>query len=157
MENDFNYGSYGYIAVLDFNTAEKFASIEPRVSVQYMQQAIEKILKHYLTLTYTGTSKEDVLHAHKLIFLASQSNLPALKPYRGTLALLSQYYFDGRYPGIDYMEPTLEDAEDLLKEVKQIFNIVLSAINNYQPSVSSINLPQTRMTKMSLNPSKKNL
>ena len=50
MENDFNYGSYGYIAVLDFNTAEKFASIEPRVSVQYMQQAIEKILKHYLTL-----------------------------------------------------------------------------------------------------------
>ena len=131
MENDFNYGSYGYIAVLDFNTAEKFASIEPRVSVQYMQQAIEKILKHYLTLTYTGTSKEDVLHAHKLIFLASQSNLPALKPYRGTLALLSQYYFDGRYPGIDYMEPTLEDAEDLLKEVKQIFNIVLSAINFY--------------------------
>lgn len=54
------------------------------------------------------------------------------------------------------MEPTLEDAEDLLKEVKQIFNIVLSAINNYQPSVFSINLPQTGMTKMSLNPSKKN-
>ena len=156
MENNFNYGSYGYIAMLDFNTAEKFVSVEPRVSVQYMQQAVEKILKHYLTLTYTGNSKEDVLHAHKLVFLGSQSNLPALKPYRGTLALLSQYYFDGRYPGIDYMEPTTEEAEELIEDVKQIFKIVLSAISNYQPSVSSINLPQTGLTKMSLNQSKKN-
>ena len=56
MENNLNYGSYGYIAMLDFNTAEKFISVESRVSVQYMQQATEKILKHNLTLAYTGAS-----------------------------------------------------------------------------------------------------
>ena len=36
MENNFNYGSYGYIATLDFNTAEKFVSVEPRVSVMFL-------------------------------------------------------------------------------------------------------------------------
>ena len=155
MENNFNYGSYGYIAILDFNTAEKFVSTEPRVSVQYMYQAIEKILKHYLTLTYTESSKEDVLHAHKLVFLGNKSNLPALKQYRGTLALLIKYYFDERYPGIDYMEPTIEDAEELLEDVKQIFKIVLLVISNYKPSLSSIKLPQTGLTKMSLSDPKK--
>lgn len=126
MENKFSYGSYGYIAMLDFNTAEKAISIEPRVSVQYMQQAVEKILKHYL---YTGTSNKEILHSNNLVLLEIKSNLPDLKPYRGTLALLSQYYFDGRYPSLDYMEPTAEDAEELLQDVKQIFKIVLSAIN----------------------------
>ena len=48
MENNLNYGSYGYIAMLDFNTAEKFISVESRVSVQYMQQATEKILNFTL-------------------------------------------------------------------------------------------------------------
>lgn len=126
MENKFSYGSYGYIATLDFNTAEKAISIEPRVSVQYMQQAIEKILKHYLC---SGTSNKEILHINNLVLLEIKSNLPDLKPYRGTLALLSQYYFDGRYPSLDYMEPTAEDAEELLQNVKQIFKIVLSAIN----------------------------
>lgn len=126
MENKFSYGSYGYIAMLDFNTAEKAISIEPRVSVQYMQQAIEKILKHYL---HKQTSNKEILHSNNLVLLEIKSNLPDLKPYRGTLALLSQYYFDGRYPSLDYMEPTAEDAEELLQDVKQIFKIVLSAIN----------------------------
>ena len=125
MENNFPYGSYEYIATLDFNTAEKYVSVEPRVSVQYMQQAIEKILKHYLTLT----SNKEIYHTNNLVLLEMKSNLPALKPYRGILALLSQYYFDGRYPSLDYMEPTAEDTEELLQDVKQIFKIVLSAIN----------------------------
>ena len=38
------------------------------------------------------------------------------------------------------MEPTTEEAEELLEDVKQIFKIVSSAIENYQPSISSINL-----------------
>lgn len=125
MENNFPYGSYGYIATLDFNTAEKFVSIEPRVAVQYMQQAIEKILKHYL---HKQASNKEILHSNNLILLGNKSNLPDLKPYRGTLALLSQYYFDGRYPNIDYMESTAEEAEELLQDVGQIFEIVLSAI-----------------------------
>lgn len=126
MKNNFPYSAYGYIAVLDFNTAEKYVSVEPRVSVQYMQQAIEKILKHYL---HKQTSNKEIPHTNNLVLLEMKSNLPALKPYRGTLALLSQYYFDGRYPSLNYMEPTIEDAEELLQNVKQIFKIVLSAIN----------------------------
>lgn len=126
MENNFNYGSYRYIAMLDFNTAEKFVSVEPRVSVQYMQQAIEKILKHYL---HKQASNKEILHSNNLVFLEIKSNLPALKPYRRALALINQYSFDSRYPNIDYMEPTAEDAEEFLQDVKQIFKIVLSTIN----------------------------
>ena len=147
MENNFNYGSYRYIAMLDFNTAEKFVSVEPRVSVQYMQQAIEKILKHYL---HKQTSNKEILHSNNLVLLGNKFNLPDLKPYRGTLAILSQYYFDDRYPGIDYIEPTLEDTEKLLGDVRQIFKIVLSAIENYQPSVSSINLSPAESSEMFL-------
>lgn len=126
MENSFPYGSYGYIATLDFNTAEKFVSIEPRVSVQYMQQAIEKILKHYL---HKQASNKEILRSNNLVFLEMKSNLPALKPYRRTLALINQYSFDSRYSSPDYIEPTAEDVEEFLQDVKQIFKIVLSAIN----------------------------
>ncbi len=48
------------------------------------------------------------------------------------------------------MEPTTEEAEELLEDVKQIFKIVSSAIENYQPSISSINLPQTESSDMFL-------
>ena len=48
------------------------------------------------------------------------------------------------------MEPTTEEAEELLEDVKKIFKIVSSAIENYQPSISSINLPQTESSDMFL-------
>ncbi len=48
------------------------------------------------------------------------------------------------------MEPTVEEAEELLEDVKQVFKIVLSAIDSYQPSISSINLSQTESSDMFL-------
>lgn len=112
-----------------------------------MQQAIEKILKHYLCIS---TPNKAILHTNNLVSLINKSNLPDLKPYWRTLALLSQCYFDGRYPSLDYMEPTVEEAEELLEDVKQVFKIVLSAIDSYQPSISSINLSQTESSDMFL-------
>ena len=111
MENKFHYGSYGYVAILDFNTAEKFASIEPRVSIQYMYEAVEKILKQY-----------NPNASGKLLTLSS--NIPSLKKYQRTLALLTDFYFSSKYPSSEYIEPTLEDSKELIQDVKQIFKII---------------------------------
>lgn len=151
MINKFKYGSYGYIAVLDINDAEDLANIKPRIAVQYLQQAVEKILKHYLTLIYTSDDKDDVIRSHKSTLLSKKSGLIELKKYYGTMALLSQYYFDNRYPGIDYEEPTSEDVNSFLKDVSEIFKIVISAIDGYEPSKSFIEIPkEVPLTKINL-------
>lgn len=145
---NFKYGTYGAIAKKDLGYMEQLKDSIPQIAAQSAQQAIEKILKHYINETYTGLDKSDVLKVHKLILLANKANIPELMNYRSTLRTLTDFYFEGRYPGIDYFEPSVDDLNLVIQDVRDIFQIV----ENY---ISNINVQKTSLlgglNKMNLN------
>ena len=130
--------SYGYVALRDLSTATlsyKTKNIDS--TCLFMQQAIEKILKQYLSLTYKGLDYTDMMHSHKLNRLAKNANIFELKEYTAFLLELGDYYFDGRYPGINYDPPTWEQAKDFYTTGVKVFTLVEKAIDNMIASESN--------------------
>lgn len=127
---EFNYGSYGYIAKKDLDAAVSFITINCNASVQYSQQALEKLLKEYITQRYFNSDVKELLKSHKLKLLYTKAGLLELSKYECELQTLSDYYFDGRYPGINYKEPTKEEALKLLKAVENSFEIIYNKLRN---------------------------
>ena len=95
-------------------------------------------MKHYINETYTGLDKSDILKVHKLILLANKTNIPELMNYRSTLRNLTDFYFEGRYPGIDYFEPTVDDLNLVVQDVRDIFQIVENYISNINVQKTSL-------------------
>ncbi len=135
---NFKYGTYGAIAKRDLEDMEFLKDSRPHIATQSAQQAIEKILKHYINETYTGLDKSDILKVHKLILLANKTNIPELMNYRSTLRNLTDFYFEGRYPGIDYFEPTVDDLNLVVQDVRDIFQIVENYISNINVQKTSL-------------------
>ena len=102
-----------------------------------MQQAIEKILKHYLSLTYRGLDYTDIMHSHKLNRLVKNTNISELKVYTAFFLELGDYYCDGRYPGVNYDPPTWEQAEHFYTIGVKVFAIVEQAIENIMVNKST--------------------
>lgn len=122
--NQYKYGTYGAIAKRDLADMEFLKDSRPHIATQSAQQAIEKILKHYINETYTGLDKSDILKVHKLILLANKSSISALLSYSNTLDVLTNFYDRSRYPNPNYYEPTIDDLEPLLQDIYIIFKIV---------------------------------
>lgn len=126
---EYERNTYGYIAKKDLVSATASLSVKAVDPVcLYMQQALEKIMKHYLTLVYEGNDLGDLLRSHKLLRLAGKTGLPELQKYRETLRFLGDYYFEGRYPNVDYEEADWNVAQKSYEEGSKVFEIVEAAI-----------------------------
>lgn len=95
MENQYDFGSYGYIAKKNLRSAERTLGIDADVVVYNSQQAVEKILKEYLKLTYFKPDVKELLHVHSLHTLVRRSGITELSKFKADIADLSSYYFDG--------------------------------------------------------------
>jgi HEPN domain-containing protein len=101
--------TYKEIAENDYTGARKLAEFDMRnLAGQHVQQACEKLLKHWL------------FENHKLsLSLARTHNLRKLLREIGgygddlykTAAVVENFYFDTKYPGDDYIDLTEHDIE----------------------------------------------
>jgi HEPN domain-containing protein len=80
------------------------------------QQIAEKLLKSIIADFYTEADLEDVLRSHSLKRLAIAVNYIVDKECfdKKALAYLSDFYFDARYPGPDYVKVDRETYEECL-------------------------------------------
>lgn len=85
------------------------------------QQITEKLLKSIVADYYTEEDLEDLLKSHSLKRIAfAISKINATADFdKKSLAYLSDFYFDARYPGPDYIKVDKETFEEC-------FNIMLT-------------------------------
>jgi HEPN domain-containing protein len=78
------------------------------------QQIAEKLLKSIVADYYTEDDLEDVLRSHSLkrIALAASKTEGTDHFDKKALAYLSDFYFDARYPGPDYVKVDKETYEE---------------------------------------------
>ncbi len=88
------------------------------------QQIVEKLLKHVLDRWCTEEDNTDLLRSHKVQTLVreikKQTGFEVMKIEEALF--LSDFYYGARYPGEDYIEVTLEEAQraaDIVDEVVQ--------------------------------------
>lgn len=125
----FKTGSYGYIAEKNLISLEKNKVIEDYDTMIFLcEQCIEKLLKHYLTLTYIEEDRDSLMRSHKLYRLAMKSGISELKSYYQILTELGNLYFDSRYPGIDYEDVSKERALELYDATLAIYKIIKDKI-----------------------------
>lgn len=123
---DFKYGSYGYIAQKDLNRAYKSLDMnEPSLSALCAQQAVEKILKHYIAVKSLDRSDKDLLKSHNNRRLATACKLDDLGPLINGLKDFDSVYFDTRYPGESYYEVDAVNARKLLDLTRAVFEVVV--------------------------------
>lgn len=92
------------------------------------QQICEKMLKDLVQHFVFVSNVESILKSHKLVTLvrAIEDNTGYnLNLSVNDLRFLSDFYFDGRYPSIDYLSATKEDA----LRGYEITKIVISAVD----------------------------
>ncbi len=88
------------------------------------QQIVEKLLKHIVDVYCLEYDQKEVLRSHKLqsIYTTIRESYPEFVLKRDDLLFLSSFYFDARYPGVDYIVVDREDANrciSIVNEVKQ--------------------------------------
>ena len=99
------------------------------------QQIAEKLLKSVVADYYTETDLEDVLRSHSLRRIASAIEKIAGKEYfdKKALAYLSDYYYDVRYPGPDYVKidkSTFDECFGIMSECKMKVDELLNELKN---------------------------
>ena len=128
---NFSYGSYGYIAESDLEEA-RYNRERPKPCVYYSHQACEKILKQYIQMYFRSEDISGFLHSHKVKKLAVKTGIRELMNYRSALSDMQDYYFDGRYPSDDYVEPTVEDAYRILNVAENVMSFVIAKMDELE-------------------------
>ena len=87
------------------------------------QQIAEKLLKSIVADYYTESDLEDVLRSHSLkrIATAAEKTADTGKFDKKALAYLSDFYFEARYPGPDYVKidkQTYGECYEIMKACK---------------------------------------
>jgi HEPN domain-containing protein len=90
------------------------------------QQIAEKMLKHMLTISYNGSDIETLLKTHNLkkIYFTINGTLSSFQLDHTKLADLTDYYFDAKYPGDDYMDVTEEMFNGCFSTMTEVKNMV---------------------------------
>lgn len=123
MKND-----YYSIAI---NDLEYLVSVIPhargynQIAVQ-AQQAAEKLLKSVAEIVCTSDI-EEILKTHNLkkIYTAIQRESDEFTNLNARdLAYLKDYYFEAKYPGDDFITVTLEQCNECLEIMYEVFNVV---------------------------------
>ena len=125
--NPFLYGSYGYIAYHDLRNAELLSQHERwNASAVFIQQSIEKYLKHYINEKSPNGATPDDLRGHKLGKLLKVSGISQLVDLRCALGEISDCYLFARQPGEDYTEYEESDVLYYLKTAHTVEKYMLS-------------------------------
>ncbi len=94
------------------------------------QQIAEKMLKSVAELTCTGIEKLMNSHNLKALYGEIAKIEPSIVLSRAALAELKDYYFDAKYPGVNYTTVTIEELRDA---TDTMLNIVC-AVNDWRQS-----------------------
>lgn len=134
---DFKYGSYGYIAQKDLNRAYKSLDMnESSLSALCAQQAVEKILKHYIIVKGLDKSDKDLLKSHNVRRLATACKLDSLELLINCLGDFDSVYHNTCYPSKLYYEVSVTEAQYLITLVESVFKAVEK--NLYGVSLESV-------------------
>lgn len=143
-----DYSSYYDVALndlsyLEFNMQEIEHMPEFNNIVMHEQQVCEKFLKHLVRIYVYDSDVEKVLKSHKLNTLVSRVERSigvSLKVNQDMLRFLSDFYFDGRYPGVDFIVADRKDAEEGYRTVKQVKEQVDYVLKHYKPETREMEL-----------------
>lgn len=126
----FKYGTYGSVAYRDLDMARICLSSGMHDGCcQHCQQAVEKILKHYINDKIFNPDTQEVLKTHNLVKLSSYSGIECIRSYRDKLSTLKNYYYETRYPGIDYNIPSKDEAIEFYEFSVMFLQMVELEIN----------------------------
>lgn len=86
------------------------------------QNVAERFLKHIIQTYLLENDYTQVLRSHKLITLYKAINdiYPDFILDKNVLRVLTDYYFDARYPGADYIVVSRQNALDAISGVEEI-------------------------------------
>lgn len=109
--------SYYDIAINDFKYLELSMNLEEKFYNQMSiacQQIAEKLLKQIIVECYTGDNVESLFKTHNLkrLYYAVHESMPSFILDTKELANLTDFYFDAKYPGDDYIDVNKEMFED---------------------------------------------
>jgi HEPN domain-containing protein len=94
------------------------------------QQICEKLLKHIIMISYAGDDKERYLKSHSLrtLYRAIHSSITEFILPEEELAILTDYYFDAKYPGNDFFTANEEEFikcyATVLKVMKAVDDLI---------------------------------
>lgn len=122
--------SYYEIAINDYQFLDTIrnGNFYNKIGIE-CQQIAEKFLKHlYVTYVDVSEQEERFIKTHSVHKIAMQLNkhLDTNFDY-SSLAILTDYYFDTRYPGDEYLELTSDMANNAL----QLIDNLKTAVDNY--------------------------
>lgn len=86
------------------------------------QQIVEKLLKHIIESYCQEDDPREILRSHKLqsIYLTIKRIYPEFQLNRNDLLFLSSFYYDARYPGVDFIMVNREDAIRCIQIVEEV-------------------------------------
>lgn len=86
------------------------------------QQIVEKLLKHIIECYCQEEDPREILRSHKLqsIYLTINRIYPEFQLNRNDLLFLSSFYYDARYPGVDFIMVNEEDAIRCVQIVEEV-------------------------------------
>lgn len=86
------------------------------------QQIVEKLLKHIIECYCQEEDPREILRSHKLqsIYLTINRIYPEFQLNRNDLLFLSSFYYDARYPGVDFIMVNREDAIRCIQIVEEV-------------------------------------
>ena len=86
------------------------------------QQIVEKMLKHILAEFCTEEDNTDTLRSHNLVNIYNSilSQGVEIQMNKEDLQFISNFYYDARIPGNDYIVVTIEDAKRAIAIVDEV-------------------------------------
>lgn len=94
------------------------------------QQVVEKFMKYILENYCIKNGDIEIMRSHKLKTLAKgiMNELDFVSINLDDMSYLTDYYYDARYPGVDYTIVTEEEARRCLEIAKVILEMTNSVI-----------------------------
>lgn len=99
------------------------------------EQICEKFLKHLVQKFVFDKNVKKILTSHKLITLVNAIRASCdydLKLDNNKLRVLSEYYYDGRYPSIDYLIGTKEEALGYYRFTLEVLEVTRNMLGQYE-------------------------
>jgi HEPN domain-containing protein len=96
------------------------------------QQICEKLLKHVIMISYLGEDKDKLLKSHSLrtLYRAIRSFIASFQLPEMELASLTDYYFDAKYPGDDFIIANKDDFYECYSTMLKVKDAVTNLLTN---------------------------
>lgn len=98
------------------------------------QQICEKLLKAVIEQVVPNAANELRTHNLKRLYDRVKSRISIPYEHELYLGSFSDYYFDARYPGDDFVEVSEEDVCLCLEITDNLYKVVVEWFSNYKPN-----------------------